>query len=82
MYVSPSGMGLMQRKLLKYLVDPISKTPLEALIREHGEEYKIIEGVLYGNDGGSYAIINGIPRFVCTENTTLMMIQTLQLAIR
>jgi len=48
----------MNPTLLKLLVDPISKTPLTRT----GD-------VLQGDDGRQFAIVNGIPRFVMTQDT-------------
>lgn len=57
----------MRRSLLEILVDPVSGTPLEV---EAGrtESDEIVEGRLRGAEGRSYAVTNGIPRFVLTED--------------
>jgi arsenite methyltransferase len=58
----------MYRSLLDILVDPVSKTPLE--VEEHRSEDggTIVEGILHSSNGKSYAITNGIPRFVFTAD--------------
>lgn len=57
----------MHESLLEILVDPVSKGRLrvEASKAEGGE---VVEGSLRGEGGRSYAITNGIPRFVLTED--------------
>jgi len=58
----------MLKSLLDVLVDPVSKTLLH-LAEPHDEEADIIEGHLQSAEGRSYAIANGIPRFVLTEDS-------------
>ncbi len=58
----------MRKSLLDILVDPISKTPLQVKEQKNGKNDTIIEGSLHSPEGGSYAITNGIPRFVYTED--------------
>lgn len=58
----------MRRSILDFLVDPISKTPLQ--LEEHvreGEE--IVEGTLHNGLGRAYSVTSGIPRFVLTHET-------------
>lgn len=57
----------MRRELLDVLVDPVSRLPLTL---EGGDgEADVIEGTLLSRDGRSYAITDGIPRFVLTEDS-------------
>jgi SAM-dependent methyltransferase len=58
----------MDKKLLSILVDPVSKTPL--FLEEHEREIdgQIVEGVLKGENGRSYPVKRGIPRFVITDD--------------
>jgi uncharacterized protein YbaR (Trm112 family) len=58
----------MHKSLLDILVDPISKKPLQVEVQQHGAGDDIVEGTLYSSEGRSYAITNGIPRFVLTED--------------
>jgi arsenite methyltransferase len=58
----------MNISLLKVLVDPFSKTPLQLKAREKSEEGEICEGTLYGSESREYLIRHGIPRFVLTED--------------
>ena len=53
----------MQKTDVQILVDPVSKTELRlsGAVERDGE---IVEGVLTGGDGRSYAVRNGIPRLV------------------
>ena len=59
----------MKLRLLEYLVCPVSgeKLKLEVLKRD-GEE--ILEGMLHSPHGQKYPILNGIPRFVSSEEYT------------
>jgi arsenite methyltransferase len=59
----------MHRPLLDVLVDPISKKPLQVEVNKYGAEGDIVEGTLRSPEGRSYAITNGIPRFVLTEDS-------------
>jgi arsenite methyltransferase len=58
----------MRSSLLELLVDPIAKTPLRLGngIRKDGDW--IIEGTLLGANEREFAVRNGIPRFVLTED--------------
>lgn len=58
----------MRKSLLDTLVDPIAKCSL-ALTVQQGDGDEIIRGMLRNPEGRSYAIINGIPRFVLTEDS-------------
>lgn len=58
----------MDRSLLDILVDPISKMPLQVEVHQHGAGGRIVEGTLRSPEGRSYAITNGIPRFMVTED--------------
>jgi uncharacterized protein YbaR (Trm112 family) len=65
-YVKVFGRCGMHKSLLDILVDPISKKPLQVEVQQHGAGDDIVEGTLYSSEGRSYAITNGIPRFVLT----------------
>jgi arsenite methyltransferase len=54
----------MHRALLDILVDPLSKSPLQVEVQRYGAGGVILEGTLHSPEGSSYAITNGIPRFV------------------
>lgn len=56
----------MKRSLLGVLVDPVAKTPLELETEDREEDIR--EGALRGGEGRVYAIRNGIPRFVASED--------------
>lgn len=58
----------MHRALLDILVDPFSKKPLQLEADDHEEDHEILEGWLKGSGGRSYAITNGIPRFLLTAD--------------
>jgi arsenite methyltransferase len=58
----------MHRSLLDILVDPVSKTSLQIETSAHEKEGEILEGRLKGSGGRWYAVSNGIPRFVLTED--------------
>jgi len=57
----------MHKSLLDILVDPISKAPLQ-VERHQTAEGNILEGALRSPQGMVYAITNGIPRFVLTND--------------
>jgi len=57
-----------RKSLLEILVDPVSKSPLSLQIQQM-EDAEITQGWLHSSDGGSYAIRNGVPRFVLTEDS-------------
>jgi SAM-dependent methyltransferase len=54
----------MHRSLLDILVDPISKASLQVEAADREVDDEILEGRLQGSGGRSYAITNGIPRFL------------------
>lgn len=58
----------MRKSLLNLLVDPVSRNPLQAEVHQYGEGDDIVEGLLCSPEGRSYAITDGIPRFVLTED--------------
>ena len=58
----------MRYSLLEILADPVSKTALRLEQSPSAEKGEITEGALLSQDGNSYAITNGIPRFVLTED--------------
>jgi ubiquinone/menaquinone biosynthesis C-methylase UbiE/uncharacterized protein YbaR (Trm112 family) len=58
----------MTPKLVKYLCDPISKEPL-LLIDSHVNSNGVIaSGILKSQSGNTYPIVNGIPRFIPSNN--------------
>jgi SAM-dependent methyltransferase len=57
----------MYESLVKFLVDPVSKSPL-SLVEGKYEDDRIMEGKLRGLEGRLYTISNGIPRFGVTED--------------
>ncbi len=57
----------MDKSLLDILVDPISKMPLQLEVQLQNADGQISEGNLVGHHG-NYAILDGIPRFVLTED--------------
>ena len=58
----------MRKSMLDILVDPVSKTPLRLDDADYRDS-DVIDGTLIGTEGRSYPIINGIPRFVLTEDS-------------
>ena len=58
----------MLKPLLDILVDPIQKTPLLLEIEQSGADGRVLQGKLRSLDGTMYAITNGIPRFVLTQD--------------
>ena len=58
----------MDETLLEILADPVSRTPLTLEGRENRTAGEILDGTLRGADGRQYPIVNGIPRFVLTED--------------
>lgn len=58
----------MYKSLLDILVDPITKKPLKIEAKQFGLEEEILEGMLHSPEGKSYAVTNGIPRFIVTED--------------
>ncbi len=58
----------MHRRLLEILVDPIAKTPLQLEVAEESTDNEILTGSLRSSRGDTYAITNGIPRFVLTDD--------------
>jgi SAM-dependent methyltransferase len=58
----------MHKSLLNMLVDPITKTPLQVRVCERGVAGSMVTGTLHSPQGTSYAITQGIPRFVLTED--------------
>lgn len=68
-YVKVFGRCGMHKSLFDILVDPISKKPLQVEVHQYGAEDDIVEGMLYSPEGRVYAITNGIPRFVLTEDS-------------
>ncbi len=57
----------MRKSLLDILVDPISKSELTLSVTD-GHDDRVISGALQTPEGNSYPIVNGIPRFVLTED--------------
>ena len=57
----------MHESLLEVLVDPVTKTPLQIKTSDSAGG-EILEGLLSSPDGTTYPVINGIPRFVLTED--------------
>src|SRR2546422_5212132 len=57
----------MRSGLLPLLVDPVAKSPLQLDVAWE-REGEILKGWLRGAGGRSYAIVDGIPRFVLTED--------------
>jgi arsenite methyltransferase len=58
----------MHKSILDILVDPISKSALTLTVQD-GNDDQVIAGTLLGPNGQSYPIVNGIPRFVLTEDS-------------
>jgi arsenite methyltransferase len=58
----------MKPTLLEMLVDPVAGTLLHSGRDLRTVEGEIVEGSLQGADGRTFAIRNGIPRFVLTED--------------
>jgi SAM-dependent methyltransferase/uncharacterized protein YbaR (Trm112 family) len=60
----------MRSSLLDILIDPVSQTPLHVEAQEGigASAGHIIQGTLRSDDGRTYPVINGIPRFVLTED--------------
>ncbi len=58
----------MHRSLMDILVDPVSKAPFQIEQCQCEAGGRIVEGVLRSATGAGYPIINGIPRFVLTED--------------
>src|SRR5262245_15836685 len=58
----------MKPSLLEMLVDPVAGTPLRAGRDVRTVDDPITNGTLHGADGRTFAICNGIPRFVLTED--------------
>jgi len=58
----------MRESLLSLLVDPIEKSVLEAQVDQWNSKGDLMSGFLRGAGGRSYRIVNGIPRFVLTED--------------
>lgn len=58
----------MRSSLLDILVDPVSKSALRLEERRAGADGQVIEGTLRSEDGNSYPITGGIPRFTRTED--------------
>jgi len=58
----------MHRRLLEILADPISKSPLQLVEAEESSSDEILTGSLRNDEGNTYPITNGIPRFVLTED--------------
>lgn len=58
----------MRSSLLDLLVDPVSGLPVK--LSENGLlEGEILQGALQSPEGNSYKIVNGIPRFVLTQDS-------------
>lgn len=58
----------MHKSLLDILVDPVSKAPLQVEVRRYGDDSHILEGALHSSGTRSYAITNGIPRLVVSDD--------------
>jgi SAM-dependent methyltransferase/uncharacterized protein YbaR (Trm112 family) len=61
----------MHSSLLDILIDPVSRTPLHVETHETGggaHDGDPVQATLRGGDGRSYPVIDGIPRFVTTED--------------
>lgn len=58
----------MQRALLDILRDPVTGSPLSLEILQESPAGRIESGLLRNAAGQTYAITNGIPRFVLTED--------------
>lgn len=59
----------MRVSLLEILADPVSRTPLRLEGETEGPSGEIVAGTLRGEGGRSYPVLNGIPRFVLTEDS-------------
>lgn len=57
----------MHASLLELLVDPVSRTQL-ALETRATDADETLDGALWSRDGRSYPVVQGIPRFVLTED--------------
>ena len=57
----------MRRSLIDMLVDPLQKKPMKLIDYLEDGEGEIIQGTLVSSSGESYPIIDGIPRFVITQ---------------
>ena len=60
----------MDRSMIELLVDPYDKTPLELSIDEQTANGEVVQGLLRSNDGRTYAISEGIPRFSMSEDAS------------
>jgi arsenite methyltransferase len=58
----------MKRSLLDLLVDPIDRSVLSVETKERTGNSDLLTGYLTGASGQSYAIVDGIPRFVQTTD--------------
>lgn len=65
----------MRKQLLDLLVDPVTKTPLR-LAECDGGDAEVIEGKLTSEEGRSYAVTDGIARFVLTEDADQKQTET------
>lgn len=57
----------MKAELNRFLVDPLGLRPL-SLSATESDQSEILAGTLHAEDGKSYRILNGIPRFVLTDD--------------
>jgi arsenite methyltransferase len=58
----------MRESLLDLIVDPVSGSPLK--LSDNGlVDNEILQGALQSPEGNSYKIVNGIPRFVLTQDS-------------
>jgi uncharacterized protein YbaR (Trm112 family)/SAM-dependent methyltransferase len=60
--------NVMTPDLLKYLCDPISKEPLSMIDPQVDSKGMIVSGQLKNPNGTTYPIVNGIPRFIPSDN--------------
>lgn len=58
----------MRKSLLDLIVDPVSGSPLK--LSDNGlNDNEILQGALQSPEGNSYKVVNGIPRFVLTQDS-------------
>jgi ubiquinone/menaquinone biosynthesis C-methylase UbiE/uncharacterized protein YbaR (Trm112 family) len=57
----------MTPELIKYLCDPITKEPLSLINSQVNSNGMIVSGGLKSPNGKIYPIINGVPRFICSN---------------
>jgi arsenite methyltransferase len=58
----------MRASIVDLLVDPVSRKPLTLAAGEAGSDGDLRAGELRGADGSRYPIVDGIPRFVLTDD--------------